>query len=263
MISPESKPFLSIVIPAYNEARRIPSSLESVSRFISSRNFPVEVIVVDDGSSDAMPALLTEAAARWPGLRVLRNESNRGKGYSVRRGFLEARGVFVLLADADLSTQIEEADRLLSELETSQADAAIGSRALRRDLIGVHQPLLREWGGRFFNVLVRALTGLDLRDTQCGFKLFRGETARRAFELQRAQGFGFDPEVLFLIQRSGGKILEVPVHWNDDPDTRVRFARDSARMMGELVALRWRALTGKYDPPGQPRNSAPRERATR
>ncbi|MGH9352832.1 MAG: dolichyl-phosphate beta-glucosyltransferase [Terriglobia bacterium] len=243
-----AQPFLSVIIPAYNEARRIKKSFEALRRYAGSKDFSLELIVVDDGSTDSMPALLQEMRADWPGLLVLRNESNRGKGYSVRRGFLEAQGLYVLFTDADLSTPIEEADRLLTLLESAHADAAIGSRALRRDLIGVHQRWLRESGGRFFNLLVRLFTGLKIHDTQCGFKLFRRETTRFAFEQQRVDGFGFDPEILFLIRRFGGKILEVPVRWNNDPATKVRFLRDSARMLLELAVLRWRALTGKYGP---------------
>lgn len=243
-----AQPFLSVVIPAYNEAGRIGNTLEAIRRYAGSKDFPIELIIVDDGSGDSMPAFLREVAAGWPVMRILRNEPNRGKGYSVRRGVLEAQGVYILFTDADLSTPIEEADKLATVLESKQADAAIGSRALQRELIGIRQPRLRQWAGLFFNLLVRFFTGLGIRDTQCGFKLFRRETTRRAFELQRTDGFGFDPEILFLIQRCGGKIIEVPVRWNNDPATKVRFLRDSTKMFAGLAALRWRALTGKYAP---------------
>lgn len=242
-----AQPFLSVVIPAYNEAARIGPSLEAIRSFLASKNFTAEVIVVDDGSGDSMPSLIERLNAGWPELRVLRNERNHGKGYSVRRGVMEAQGCYVLFTDADLSTPIEEVDLLLSLLESSHADAAIGSRALRRELIGIRQPWVREFSGRLFNVMVRAMTGLGIHDTQCGFKLFRREIARRAFAIQRSEGFGFDPEVLFLMQRFGGKILEVPVRWNNSPATKVRFLRDSTHMLIDLAALRWRALTGKYD----------------
>ncbi len=250
-----TQPFLSVVIPAYNEARRIKAPLEALRRYAGSKDFSLELIIVDDGSTDSMPALLEEMRPGWPGLRILRNQPNRGKGYSVRRGFLEAQGVYVLFTDADFSTPIEEADRLISLLESARADAAIGSRALQRNLIGVRQRWVREFGGRFFNLLVRLFTGLKIHDTQCGFKLFRRETTRFAFELQRVDGFGFDPEILFLIQRFGGKILEVPVRWNNDPATKVRFLRDSSRMLLELAVLRWRAFTGKYDSVRGPKSS--------
>ncbi len=239
-------PYLSVVIPAYNEALRIGATLEKVRQYLDTRNFACELIIVDDGSRDEMPELLAEYCDRHPAARVLRNEPNRGKGYSVRRGVLEARGDFVLFTDADLSSPIEETNKLLAALEPTGADAAVGSRALDRRLIGIHQPWRREMAGRVFNLLVRFFAGLKIKDTQCGLKLFRRATTRRAFELQTVTGFGFDPELLFLIEHLGGKIVEVPVRWNDNPATKVHFMRDSTLMFLDLVALRWRAMTGKY-----------------
>ncbi len=240
------RPYLSVVIPAYNEALRIGRSLERIREYAGAKPFPVEIIVVDDGSTDEMPALVHEMALSWPELRILHNEPNQGKGWSVRRGFLEAQGKYVLFTDADLSAPVEETEKLFAALESADAVAAIGSRSLNRKLIGVHQPLLRDLSGRIFNLFVRLFTGLAIRDTQCGLKLFRRERVRRAFELQRIRGFGFDVEVLFLIQRLGGRISEVPVRWNNDPATKVHFLRDSIRMLGDLIAIRWRGLTGGY-----------------
>ena len=239
-------PFLSIVIPAYNEAQRIGKTLELIAHYLNIKHFPAEVIVVDDGSTDQLGELLRQAGAEFPAMKVIRNERNRGKGFSVRRGVLEARGQFVLFTDADLSAPIEEANKLLDEIERAQADAAVGSRALQKELIGIHQSRLRENGGRFLNLLVRHSTGLKIRDTQCGLKLFRRASTRRAFELQRAEGFSFDFEVLFLIERMGGKVVEVPVRWNHDPASKVRPIRDGVRACVDLLALRWRAATGKY-----------------
>ncbi len=241
-----AEPYLSMVIPAYNEGLRIGRTLEEVHHYLDTRNFPCELIIVDDGSRDETPELLDRFRERRPGVRVLRHEPNRGKGFSVRRGVLEARGQFVLFTDADLSAPIEETNKLLAAVESTGADAAVGSRALNRRLIGIRQPWRREFAGRVFNLLVRMFTGLKIRDTQCGFKLFRRTSTRRAFELQHVTGFGFDPELLFLIERLGGRIVEVPVRWNDNPATRVRFLHDSMQMLFELFALRWRALTGSY-----------------
>jgi len=236
------EPFLSIVIPAYNEAGRIRDTLERVCRFKASEPYAIELIVVDDGSTDQT----VEIVSGFPGVRLIRNDRNHGKGFTVCHGVLEARGEFILFTDADLSAPIEEVDKLLSALQSSGADAAVGSRALKRELIGIHQPLFRDLGGRFFNLFVRAFTGLRLRDTQCGFKLFKSSSTRRAFEQMRIERFGFDPELLFLIERNGGRIVEVPVRWNNNPATKVRFLRDSTRMFLDLIAIRWRAFTGKY-----------------
>ncbi len=241
-----SDPYLTIVIPAYNEALRVGRTLEDVRKYAASRPFETEIVLVDDGSNDRTLELFTEFQSVRPGTQVLSNAVNRGKGFSVRRGVLEAHGQVILFTDADLSAPIEEADKLLAALDSESADAAIGSRALDRTLIGVHQPWRREYAGRFFNLLVRLFTGLKIHDTQCGLKLFRRDATRRAFELQRVDGFGFDPELLFLIQRFGGKIVEVPVRWNDNPATKVHFLRDSAHMLLDLIVLRWRAMAGRY-----------------
>jgi glycosyltransferase involved in cell wall biosynthesis len=238
-------PYLSIVIPAYNEAMRVGKTLAEVQKYAATKPFETEFVLVDDGSSDCTLELFKKFQSLWPGTHVLCNNVNRGKGFSVRRGVLESRGEVILFTDADLSAPIEEADKLLASFESGAVDAAIGSRAIDRTLIGVHQPWRREYAGRFFNLLVRLFTGLKFHDTQCGLKLFRRETTRRAFELQRVDRFGFDPEVLFLIQRFGGKIVEIPVRWNDNPATKVHFLRDSALMFLDLIVLRWRAWTGR------------------
>jgi dolichyl-phosphate beta-glucosyltransferase len=239
-------PFLSVVVPAYNEAQRIGRSLGAIHWYLASKGYTAEVIVVDDGSSDETVNVVAGIIEPWPSFRLLRNESNRGKGYSVRRGVLAARGDYVLFTDADLSAPIDQADVLIAALESTGAHAAIGSRALQRELIGVHQPLFREWGGICFNLAVRLFTGLKLRDTQCGLKLFRRETTRRAFEYMKAERFGFDPELLFLVERWGGRIMEIPVRWDNDPATRFNVLRDAVRSFREVAEVRWRALTGQY-----------------
>lgn len=241
-------PRLSIVIPAYNESRRIRPSLEKILAYVRSRNLSAEIIVVDDASGDNTAELVGEWARSHPEARLLSNSRNRGKGFSVRRGVLEARGEWVLFTDADLSAPIEETDKLVAALEREQAAAAVGSRALERELVGIHQPFFREWSGRFFNVLVRLLTGLKIHDTQCGLKLFRREATRRAFELQTSRRFGFDPELLFLIERTAGRVVEVPVRWDNSPATKVRFLRDSSQMILDLIRIRWNQYRGRYKP---------------
>jgi dolichyl-phosphate beta-glucosyltransferase len=198
-------------------------------------------VVVDDGSRD-----LTAKIAEKAGVRLLANAGNRGKGYSVRRGMLAAKGDWALLTDADLSAPIEELEKLWSTAEHRKAMVAFGSRALDRSLIGVRQPAFRDFSGRFFNFAMRALTGLPYRDTQCGFKLFRADAAREIFSRQRLEGFGFDVEVLYIANRLNYLCLEVPVRWNDVAGSKVSLWRGLSAF-GDLFKVRWNGLTGKYD----------------
>ncbi len=237
-------PDLSIVIPAYNEERRLPETLRRIRAYVEARTASAEVIVVDDGSSDRTAAFVEEHRPSFLGLRLVSNGRNRGKGYSVRHGMLEARGRVVLFTDADLSAPIEEADKLLAALATH--DVAIGSRGLDRSLIEVHQSALREFAGMAYNLVVRLLTGLPFKDTQCGFKAFLRERSRIIFEQQRIERFGFDPEILFLARRHRLRTAEVPVRWAHDSATKVHMLRDSLRMFFELLAIRWNWLLGRY-----------------
>ena len=237
---------LSIVIPAFNEERRLPKSLQRIQAYLKSRCLRAEVLVVDDGSTDATSKVVEASRSGFPELRLISNGRNRGKGFSVRHGMLEARGEFALFTDADLSAPIEEADKLLAPLRDGSYDGAIGSRAVDRSLIEVHQPAYRERAGIVFNRIVRGLTGLPFHDTQCGFKAFRREKARVIFEQQRTAGFGFDPEILFLARQKGLQIAEIPVRWAHDPTTKVNLFRDSMRMFFDLLAIRWNALVGRY-----------------
>jgi glycosyltransferase involved in cell wall biosynthesis len=237
-------PELTIVIPAYNEERRLPEALRRIREFLKTRAIPAEVIVVDDGSSDGTPDVVAVARNVLPGIRIVSNGRNYGKGYSVRHGLLEARGRMVLFTDADLSAPIEEADKLLAAL--ANADVAIGSRGVDRSLIEVHQSRMRELAGIVFNLLVRVVTGLRFVDTQCGFKAFVREPSRIIFEQQRIKRFGFDPEILFLAKRHGLRTVEIPVRWAHDPQTKVHVYRDSLYMFGELLLIRWNWLLGRY-----------------
>ena len=232
---------ISIIIPAFNEEKRLPATLTTVNDFLAASSWEFsEVVVVDDGSRDG-----TAEAASAAGARVLRNPGNRGKGYSVRHGMLEAKGEWALFSDADLSATIEELETLWSAVEREGAACAIGSRALDRSLIGVHQPAFREQMGRVFNLLVRLETGLPFCDTQCGFKLIQTSAAREIFRRQRLDGFGFDVEVLFIARRLGYRTLEVPVRWNDVAGTKVSTLLGAKGFLDPLK-VRWNGLTGKY-----------------
>ncbi len=232
---------ISIVIPAYNEAKRLPATLARVRDYLDSSGWEFsEIVVVDDGSRDD-----TAAAAEAAGVRVLRNRTNCGKGFSVRRGMLEAKGDWRLFSDADLSSPIEELDRLWKAAEAENAPVAIGSRAVDRSLVGVHQPFFRETMGRVFNLVMRLITGLPFRDTQCGFKLFESSAAREIFGRQRLAGFGFDVEVLYIAGRLGYRTLEIPVHWNDVAGTKVSTWRGIKAFLDPLK-VRWNGLRGEY-----------------
>ncbi len=241
-------PDLSIVIPAYNEAGRLPRTLERVRDWVQRKRavsgLEIEVLVVDDGSKDDTANVVIGWQQQLEGLRLIPNGENRGKGYSVRHGMREALGRIALFTDADLSAPIEEADKLLAALE--DADVAIGSRAVDRRLIETHQSTFRETAGRVFNAMVRLMTGVRFLDTQCGFKAFRMKRARVIFGQQRIEDFGFDPEVLFLARRHGLVAVEVPVRWAHDPGTKVHMIRDSLLMFWDLVKVRWNLLLGRY-----------------
>src|SRR5271156_1531068 len=236
---------LSVIIPAFNEERRLPKALEFIAAYLAARSLRAEIIVVDDGSTDGTARLVEDFRKKVPALRLVSNGENRGKGFSVRHGMLEARGEIALFTDADLSSPIEEIEKLLAALAAGN-DIAIGSRALDRSLISIHQSRWRELAGMVFNGLVRVITGLPFSDTQCGFKIFRREPARIIFEQQRIEGFGFDPEILFLAKRHGLRTSEVPVRWAHDAATKVQVLRDSTMMFGDLLLIRWNWLLGRY-----------------
>jgi len=237
-------PDLSIIVPAYNEESRLPLTLERLAAYIRRCGRETEVIVVDDGSKDGTAAIAQSFRAWLPSLRLVPNGVNRGKGYSVKHGMLEARGAIVLFTDADLAAPIEEADKLFRALGTH--DLAIGSRALDRSLIEVHESPLREFAGIVFNRMVRLCLGLPFVDTQCGFKAFRRESCLVIFAQQRIERFGFDPELLFLARRHGLSAAEIPVRWAHSPSTRVNMLRDSIKMFFEVFEIRLNAFLGRY-----------------
>jgi dolichyl-phosphate beta-glucosyltransferase len=237
-------PELSIVIPSYNEELRLSATLKQIAAYIGGSNRSVEVIVVDDGSRDRTVAVAESFRSEIPTLRVVSNGQNRGKGYSVRHGMQEAHGRIVLFTDADLSAPIEEVEKLLPAMQTN--DVAIGSRAVDRSLITVHESPFREFAGIIFNKIVRLILRLPFVDTQCGFKAFRHEECRLIFEQQTIERFGFDPELLYLARHHGLRSVEIPVRWGHSPATKVNMFRDSVQMFLDVFIIRWNALTGRY-----------------
>ncbi len=237
---------LSIIIPAYNEESRLPSTLLEVTNYLSASEWrPVEILVVDDGSSDRTVEVAQEYAKNGCPVRVLRNPGNRGKGFAVRHGMQEGVGQWLLFTDADLSTPISEIEKLWAAVSGGGAAVAIGSRALDRSLIGVRQPVFRERAGQVFNWVMQRVLGLPLSDTQCGFKLFRQDAARAVFERQQLDRFSFDAEALFLARKLGFVIREVPVRWNDVAGSKVSLA-SGARGFLDLLRVRLNDARGIY-----------------
>jgi glycosyltransferase involved in cell wall biosynthesis len=237
---------ISVIVPAYNEEARLPDTLRRIEDYFSATDWSFhEILVVDDGSSDQTVAAATRFAEGNPNIRVLRNPGNRGKGFSVKHGMTEACGDWRLFTDADLSAPIEELDKLWKVVREKKADIGIGSRALDRSLIGVHQPGFRETAGKFFNMVMRGATGLPFADTQCGFKIFRAEAAREVFSRQTLERFGFDVEVLFIARKLGFKTVEVPVRWNHVEGSKVGMFT-GIHAFGELAQVRWNSLMGRY-----------------
>jgi dolichyl-phosphate beta-glucosyltransferase len=239
-------PSLSIVIPAYNEERRLPPTLAAVRAYLDARAYPdAEILVVDDGSRDGTAALVEAVAREDQRVRLLRNPGNRGKGYSVSHGMLEARGEWILFSDADLSAPIEELDKLLPAAIERHAQVAIGSRALDRSLIGVHQARSRELIGIALNRVMRLATGLPFADTQCGFKLYARDAARLIFARQQLDGFSFDVEDLFIARVLGIPATEVAVRWNNVEGTKVGIMVGPQFFL-DLLMIHYYKLAGRY-----------------
>jgi glycosyltransferase involved in cell wall biosynthesis len=236
----------SIVIPAYNESQRITRSLDRVLAYIAEQNWTAEVIVVNDGSRDNTSDIVRSYAQRHPIVRLIENPGNKGKGYSVRNGMLHASGDLLLFSDADLSSPIEEAAKLFSAISRG-ADVVMGSRWLRAELQTERQPLYRQLFGRIFNLLLRIFLGIKFKDTQCGFKAFTRRAATAIFARQRIERWGFDPELIFLANKFGFSIAEVPVQWAHDDRSKISPLRDGLHMFSEILRVRWNDLTGKYD----------------
>jgi dolichyl-phosphate beta-glucosyltransferase len=248
-----STPWLSIVIPAYNEATRIRSTLDKLLNYFRSRDRPFEILVVDDGSSDQTVSVAEKGAD--PEVRVLSLPSNQGKGAAVRTGVAESRGELVLITDADLAIPIEEIPQFEQWLEQGFA-VACGSRGLPESRALSRLPIYRKRMGKLFNWMVRCLQLTDSRDTQCGFKLFRGSVARDVFSRCRVNRFAYDVEALRIAERLGCRIAEVPISWRHIPESRVRPVSDAVRMLVDLLLIRARAWSDKDLPLPQEDESA-------
>ena len=232
-------PPFSIVIPCFNEERRVSDTLRVTLEYLGVHAPESELIVVNDGSTDATGTIARQILSETKiATRLLENFPNRGKGAAVRSGLLAAREPIGHFSDADLSTPIEETPKLIEPIANGEVDIAFGSRAIDRSLIGIHQPWRREQAGRVFNLLVRMATGLPFWDTQCGFKAFRLDVCRPILEEARINGFAFDVELLFLAHCAGLRIQEIPVRWNHAEGSKVSFFKDSLRMLREVIALR-------------------------
>ena len=238
-MSNQIRPLLSLVIPAYNEAERLPATLERIQEHRRSWSFSNEIIVVVEPGEDGTLALAESVAKSASQFAVLTHHEKRGKGFAVRSGMLRARGDFVFFTDADLSTPLEDLDASLQRFRKDRSiDVIVGNRQHPETLILEHQNVSREWMGKIFNRIAVSMTGLKIRDTQCGFKGFRHRAANEIFGRQRIDGFSFDVEVLLLAQAMGFSTVEVPVHWTNSPTSRVRVLHDSMGMLCDLFRIR-------------------------
>lgn len=240
---------LSIIIPAYNEDERIENSLSTILNYLSKTGLNAELIVVDDGSSDKTAAVAEDICSGSPEIpsRVIRYEENRGKGFAVKTGLMAATADIALFSDADLSTPIEEAEKLIAPIRNGEYDVTFGSRALDRSLIGTHQPWRREQGGKVFNLVVRLMTGMPFWDTQCGFKAFDLTKFRPLLDVMKIDRFGFDVEFLYVAKLRGLRLKEIPVRWDNDERSKVSVIRDSIRMFDEVRQIRGNAKKGVYE----------------
>lgn len=229
-------PHLSVVIPAYNEENRLPQSLAVIMDFLKKQSYGSEIIVSDDGSRDRTVALAKELLKEFPH-QILVTSQNRGKGHAVRQGMLAATGAYVLFTDADLSTPIEEVSKFLPHLEEDK-DIVIGSRALPDSQVEIHQNFLRETMGKVFNLIAQMWAFKGIHDSQCGFKCFRREAVRKLFSLQKLDGFSFDVEIMYLAQKLGYRLLELPVIWRNSAQSRVQVFRDPLMMFWDVLRIR-------------------------
>lgn len=242
-------PAISIIIPAYEEEDRLGESVRRILAFIEKEKLSAELIIVDDGSKDKTAEVGEKVCLEFPEIqsKVIRYEENRGKGYAVKTGLLAANAEITIFSDADLSTPIEELEKLVKPIERDEFDVTFGSRALDRSLIGTHQPWRREQGGRVMNLIIKTMSRLPFYDTQCGFKAFNMKKFRPLLEVMTIDRFGFDIEFLFVANYHKLRLKEIPVRWNNVEGSKVNVFRDTRRMFSELNQIRRNAKKGVYD----------------
>jgi len=242
----KEKIFLSVIIPAYNEEKRLPKTINEIFDYLSKKNFSFEVIVVNDGSKDKTAEIVKELMKKYPNLKLIDNKENKGKGAAVRQGMLEAQGKFRLFSDADHSTPISEIEKFLPEFEKG-ADVVIASRDIKGAILDPPQPLFRRFVGEGFKILRKIVLDLwEIQDTQCGFKCFKAEVVEKIFSKCKINRFAFDPEILILAKRAGYKIKEIPVYWRNDPESKVKF-KSIFNMAKDLFKIRLNLILGKYE----------------
>lgn len=245
--------YLSLIVPAYNEEKRLPATLARIDEYLFGCDFTYELLIVDDGSRDQTRQVVRDFASTRSWVRLVQYDDehqrpiNRGKGYAVRQGVFASQGRDILFSDADLSTPIEEIEKLLPPIARGECDIAIASRALRESELAIHQPWYREWMGRMFNRFVQGIIGTSIADTQCGFKAFRGDVARRLFSLAQIDGFSFDTEIIYLAQKYGYQTREIGVVWRHCDESRVNPILAPMSMISELVQVRLNDMKGLYD----------------
>ena len=245
----QMKPAISIIIPAFEEQERLGESVRKILEYIEAEKLSAELIIVDDGSRDKTAEIGEKVCADFPDLqtKVIRYEENRGKGFAVKTGLLASSADIALFSDADLSTPIDELNKLVKPIQTGEFDLTFGSRALDRSLIGTHQPWRREQGGKVMNLIIKTMTRLPFYDTQCGFKAFNMKKFRPLLELMTIDRFGFDVEFLFVAAHNKMRLKEIPVRWNNVEGSKVSVVRDTRRMISELSQIRRNAKRGVYD----------------
>lgn len=239
--------YLSVIIPAYNEEKRLPSTLKDINEYLIKQTYSYEILVVDDGSKDKTKEIAESLILEIKNLRVIGYEKNQGKGFAVRFGMMAAKGEYRVFTDADNSTNINHLEKMLPEFEKGDVDIIIGSRDIKGAILDPPQPFLRNLLGNIFKLIRKIIVGIwDIEDTQCGFKIFSAKTIENIFSKCRINRWAFDPEILIIAKKCGYKIKEIPIYWKNNPESKVKF-KGMVNMLIELLKISWNSFCGKYD----------------